>query len=140
MTIIKYKTFEAARKSQWNFHPEQEYYRNLRGLFEFYSRISQYQKHPMGVFRYDSLEEATAHDLAWKVMMPSSVYQQSEKKINKLKNQAVFKKSRNFSEAEEWDIQQHLDMTPYERQEISRILKERVYGKDGPDIREGNKQ
>ena len=63
-----------------------------------------------------------------------------KKKINKLKNQGVFKKSYDFSEAEQWDIQQQLDMTPYERQEISRILKKRVYGKDVPDIREGNKQ
>lgn len=140
MPVSKYKTFEEAQKSQWNFHPEQKYYQNLRGLFEFYSRISKYQKHPKGVFRYDSLEEATVQYLVWKVMTPSSVYEQSEKKINKLKNKAVFKKSHDFSEAEEWDIQQQLDMTPYERQEISRILKERVYGKDVPDIREGYKE
>lgn len=40
-----------------------------------------------------------------------------------------------FKEAEDWDIKQHIDMTPEERQRIAKILRERVYGKDNPDVR-----
>jgi len=47
--------------------------------------------------------------------------------------------SKNAKEAEEWDIKQHLSMTPAERQEAARILKERVYGTDVPDIREAER-
>jgi len=47
--------------------------------------------------------------------------------------------SKNARQAAEWDIQQHISMTPEERQEAARILKERVYGKDCPDVREAEK-
>jgi hypothetical protein len=47
--------------------------------------------------------------------------------------------SRNAREAEEWDIRQHISMTPEERQEAARILKERVYGRDCPDVREAER-
>ena len=80
MPVSKYKTFEEAQKSQWNFHPEQKYYQNLRGLFEFYSRISKYQKHPKGVLRYDSLEEAAEQDMAWKVMAAPEGYNAGKKR------------------------------------------------------------
>ena len=52
------------------------------------------------------------------------------------KRQRIFKKSANFKEAEEWDIQQHIQMSSEERQDIARILRERVYGNEIPDIRE----
>ena len=48
----------------------------------------------------------------------------------------IFKKSKSFIEAEEWDILQHIRMTPEERQEVAAELRERVYGKDTPDVRE----
>lgn len=48
--------------------------------------------------------------------------------------------SRSFEEAEEWDIQQNLSMTPEERLIAGRQLAERVYGKDQPDVREFHKQ
>jgi hypothetical protein len=48
----------------------------------------------------------------------------------------VVHKSRNFKEAEEWDILQQIKMTPEERQDIALELKKRVYGKKSPDLRE----
>ena len=60
----------------------------------------------------------------------------STKKIRDKKRRRIFKKSTNFKEAEDWDIQQYLQMSSEERQEIARILRERVFGKDVPDIRE----
>ena len=51
----------------------------------------------------------------------------------------VFQKSRNFKEAEDWDILQHVRMTPAQRQEAARQFRGRVYGKDAPDVREAHR-
>jgi len=48
--------------------------------------------------------------------------------------------SKNAKETEEWDIKQQLTMTSAERQEAARILKERVYGKDVPDVKEAERR
>lgn len=48
----------------------------------------------------------------------------------------VFQKSRNFKEAEEWDVLQHIGMTSEERQDAAAELRKRVYGEDVPDVRE----
>ena len=48
----------------------------------------------------------------------------------------VAHKSRNFSEADEWDGCQHVGMSPRERMEAAQKLKRRLYPKDSPDIRE----
>jgi hypothetical protein len=43
--------------------------------------------------------------------------------------------AKSFEEAEWWDIEQNLAMTPDERLEAAKELKERVYGKNPPDVR-----
>lgn len=48
----------------------------------------------------------------------------------------VFQRSKNFKQAEEWDILQHIRMTPEQRQEASEQLRDRVYGSHTPDVRE----
>ena len=45
-------------------------------------------------------------------------------------------KTRDFKEAEEHDIKQNISMTPAERQEAAKKIREKVYGKDNPDVRE----
>ncbi|MBN2124138.1 MAG: hypothetical protein JW821_07580 [Deltaproteobacteria bacterium] len=47
----------------------------------------------------------------------------------------ILTKSRSFKEAEKADILQHVRMTPEQRQEAAAALRERVYGKDAPDVR-----
>ncbi|HLR24437.1 MAG TPA: hypothetical protein VK112_01135 [Fodinibius sp.] len=47
--------------------------------------------------------------------------------------------AKNYKEAEQWDIQQILRMSPEERQQASAALKKRVYGNNNPDVREGQK-
>ena len=42
----------------------------------------------------------------------------------------------NFAEAEQWDIEQQVKMTPNERMAIAKVLRERVYGLDARDVRE----
>jgi hypothetical protein len=56
------------------------------------------------------------------------------RKSNKIKR--VIHIARNFEEAEEWDIQQQLALTPDERLAASRELQRRVYGNDIMDVRE----
>ena len=48
----------------------------------------------------------------------------------------IVKISKSFKEAEEWDIEQQINMTPQERQRAAKELKERVYGKDVKDVRD----
>ncbi len=52
----------------------------------------------------------------------------------------VFQRSRNFKQAEEWDILQHIRMTPEQRQEASEQLRDRVYGKHAPDVRKAQQR
>ena len=47
----------------------------------------------------------------------------------------VVHKSKNFREAEEYDIQQHTQMSPYDRQAMAKILRERFYRKNVKDVR-----
>lgn len=48
-------------------------------------------------------------------------------------------KSRSFADAAAWDREQMWAMTPDERLEIARVLRERVYGADAPDVRESER-
>jgi hypothetical protein len=52
----------------------------------------------------------------------------------------VVQRSRNFKQAEEWDILQHVRMTPEQRQKVAEQLRNRVYGKDAPDVRKAQKK
>jgi hypothetical protein len=47
----------------------------------------------------------------------------------------VFHKSKNFKEAEEWDVLQHARLTPEQRLKAAAELKRRVFGDDVPKIR-----
>lgn len=51
---------------------------------------------------------------------------------------SVVHKSKSFAEAEQWDIQQHVRMSPQERQAVARELRRRVYGTDAPDVKEAH--
>lgn len=42
----------------------------------------------------------------------------------------------SFTEAEEWDVLQHIGMTPEERRRAARELRRRVYGDRRPDVRD----
>jgi hypothetical protein len=48
----------------------------------------------------------------------------------------VAHKSRTFSDAERWDIQQQVGMSSEERQQAAKELKVRVFGRFAPDVRE----
>ena len=46
----------------------------------------------------------------------------------------IVNKAKNFKEAEDWDIEQHIRMTPEERQKVAKILRDKFYGKNTPDV------
>ena len=47
----------------------------------------------------------------------------------------IFNKAANHKEAEKWDIQQQINMTPRQRQKIANELKKRYYGNNSLDVR-----
>ena len=44
--------------------------------------------------------------------------------------------SHTFAEADEWDVQQQLEMSPQERLQAAHELKFRIYPRDSPDVRQ----
>lgn len=48
-------------------------------------------------------------------------------------------KAHSFAEAEQWNLRQQWAMTPDERLEIAKTLRDRVYGSDAPDVRESER-
>jgi hypothetical protein len=52
----------------------------------------------------------------------------------------IVHKAKNYKDAEEWDILQHIRMTAEERQDAAKELKIRVYGRKAPDVREVYRQ
>jgi hypothetical protein len=52
----------------------------------------------------------------------------------------ICNKAKSFKEAEEWDIEQYLRMTPEERQAAAKELRERVYGQRATDVKESMRQ
>ncbi len=47
----------------------------------------------------------------------------------------IVHKSFDFKSAMEWDIEQHVRMSPQERMRAARALKDRVYPPDAEDVR-----
>ena len=48
-------------------------------------------------------------------------------------------KAESFADAARWDREQQWAMTPDERLAIAKLLQERVYGTDVPDVREAER-
>jgi len=52
-----------------------------------------------------------------------------------LKMKRVARKFRNLKEAEEREIEEQVSLSLEERQQIAKALKEKIYGKNPPDVR-----
>jgi hypothetical protein len=48
----------------------------------------------------------------------------------------IVRVARDFDEARRWDVEQHVTMTPHERQRAAKELRDRVYGTACPDVRD----
>jgi hypothetical protein len=51
----------------------------------------------------------------------------------------IVHKAKSFQEAEAWDIAQHIQMTPEQRQKAAKQLRDGFYGKNVPDVRDSIK-
>ena len=51
----------------------------------------------------------------------------------------TFNKAANHKEAEKWDIEQQINMTPKQRQKTAYELKRRFYGSNTPDVKSTRK-
>ena len=49
----------------------------------------------------------------------------------------IVHKSRGHEEADQWDVEQQINMTPQERMRAAKKLIDQYYGTDVPDVREG---
>jgi hypothetical protein len=47
----------------------------------------------------------------------------------------IVHKSTSFAEAQEWDIRQAIAMSPEERLAAAKVLRDRFYPPDSPDVR-----
>jgi hypothetical protein len=56
------------------------------------------------------------------------------------KVERIVKKSIGFAQADEWDVEQCLAMTPEERLDAASELRRRAYGPHPPDVRESQRQ
>jgi len=58
--IYRYRSFEEARRALWRFETDVEYYRLLADLFRLGRRLTPPESidSPVGVFRYQSMEDA----------------------------------------------------------------------------------
>lgn len=45
-------------------------------------------------------------------------------------------RARSFKEAESWELQQYAQMSPDERRRVAKVLRDRYYGRDCPDVRD----
>lgn len=48
----------------------------------------------------------------------------------------IVNKSTNFKEAQDWNIEQQINMTSKQRMQIAKRLKKRAYGNKNKDVRE----
>jgi len=71
---------------------------------------------------------------------PPEIGMQDDTRSNSLRENRVVNVANGFREAREWEIQQELMMTPSQRQQAARAMKERFYGKNAPDVREAQQK
>jgi hypothetical protein len=48
----------------------------------------------------------------------------------------VAHRARGFADADAWDVAQMRAMTPDERRRVAKALRDRVFGRDCPDVRD----
>jgi len=51
----------------------------------------------------------------------------------------TFNKAANHKEAELWDINQQIRMSPRQRKKVAKELKKRFYGRNNPDVRDSKR-
>lgn len=60
MSVYKFRTFEVAERSLWNFNPDENYFAQIAELWAFADKLSR-PIYPGGIFKFKSLDEANRH-------------------------------------------------------------------------------
>jgi len=68
MSLTKFRSFEEAEKSLWQFKPDDAYYTNLRRLFELFDKLNR-PAYPAGIFKYPDLDSANRQKAEWDVII-----------------------------------------------------------------------
>jgi hypothetical protein len=64
MPVAKYRSFEDAEKSLWQFKTDENYYKKLFAFFELFSRLTP-PNYPAGIFKYPDLDSANRQKAEW---------------------------------------------------------------------------
>jgi len=64
MPVKKFKTFDDAAKDLWVYNPDDQYYQNLKAIFEFWSKITQ-RKIKKGIQKFTTISEANKEKLKY---------------------------------------------------------------------------
>lgn len=65
MPVLKYKTFENAEKSLWNFMPDDNYFKMVLSLNSTMFKKAIVKNFPRGVHKYKSLKNAQKEMENW---------------------------------------------------------------------------
>ena len=60
MPIQKFKNFDDASKSLWNYTPDNNYYQRVRRFYKFSSRLIKFTC-ARGIYKFSSFKEAEEH-------------------------------------------------------------------------------
>jgi len=66
MPVYKYKTFEEAESTLWNFRPDEAYFSRVAELWNFANKLCPIT-YPKGIFKYRSIEEANNQRNEWEL-------------------------------------------------------------------------
>jgi hypothetical protein len=66
MPVTKFRSFQKAEKSLWQFKPDDAYFTNLRRLFELSEKLNR-PAYPAGIFKYPDLDSANRQKAEWDI-------------------------------------------------------------------------
>lgn len=62
MTVKKYHSFEEARRDQWVFSPDADYYKKLRNFYRLAHKLTR-PRHRKGIFKFRDIKESQGNSI-----------------------------------------------------------------------------
>ena len=78
MPVYKYKTFEKAQRALWNFHPDENYFKQVSDLWDTADKLCPI-RYPRGVFKFKSIKEAQKQRKEWEIAHAKRIRMKSVK-------------------------------------------------------------
>jgi hypothetical protein len=73
MPVFKYRTFEEAEKSLWQFKKDDAYYEKLYMLFDFFGKLNP-PAYPAGIFKHPNVDSANRQKVEWDIRIGLKKY------------------------------------------------------------------